>query len=61
MFHVSIWGAWSFSWGAKPTKASPWQRDCYNVTALAIIKPKKHQSLAEPLLQSGVVSRNNHV
>jgi len=21
VFHVSIWGAWSFAWGAKPTKA----------------------------------------
>jgi len=20
MFHISIWGAWSFVWGAKPTK-----------------------------------------
>ena len=31
------------------------------VTALAIIKPKKHQRLADPLLQSGVVTRNNRV
>jgi len=23
VFHVSIWGAWSFVWGAKPTKAAP--------------------------------------
>jgi len=21
MFHISIWGAWSFVWGTKPTKA----------------------------------------
>jgi len=21
VFHISIWGAWSFVWGAKPTKA----------------------------------------
>jgi len=21
MFHISVWGAWSFVWGAKPTKA----------------------------------------
>ena len=27
MFHVSIWGVWSFVWGAKPTKAPPWRRD----------------------------------
>jgi len=20
VFHISIWGAWSFVWGAKPTK-----------------------------------------
>ena len=33
----------------------------YDITALAIIKPKKHQRLADPLLQSGVVSRNNGV
>jgi len=33
----------------------------YNVTALAIIKPKKHQTLADSLLQSGVVTRNNHI
>jgi len=31
------------------------------VTALAIIEPKKHQRLADPLLQSGVVTRNNRV
>jgi len=30
------------------------------VTALAI-KPKKRQRLADPLLQSGVVTRNNRV
>jgi len=30
----------------------------YDVTALAIIKPKKHQRLADPLLQSDVVTRN---
>jgi len=28
----------------------------YNVTALANIKPNKHQRLADPLLQSGVVT-----
>jgi len=33
----------------------------YDVTALAIIKPKKHQRLADPLLQSSVVTRNNRV
>jgi len=33
----------------------------YNVTALTIIKPKKHQRLADPLLQSGVVTYNNRV
>jgi len=27
MFHVLVWGAWSFVWGAKPTKATPWRRD----------------------------------
>jgi len=31
----------------------------YDVTALAIIKTKKLQSLADPLLQSGVVTHNN--
>jgi len=29
----------------------------YDVTALAIIQPNKHQSLADPLLQSSVVTR----
>jgi len=24
VFHVSIWGAWSFAWGLSP----PWWRDC---------------------------------
>ena len=33
----------------------------YDVTGLAIIKPNKHQRLADPLLQSGVVTRNNRV
>jgi len=33
----------------------------YDATALAIIKRKKHQMLADPLLQSGVVTRNNRV
>jgi len=33
----------------------------YDVTALAIIKPKKHQRLADSLLQSGVVTRNSRV
>jgi len=27
MFQISIWGAWSFVCGPKPTKAPPWQRD----------------------------------
>jgi len=26
VFHVSIWGARSFVWGAKPTKVLPWRR-----------------------------------
>jgi len=38
-----------------PTPAS------YDVTGLAIIKPKEHQSFADPLLQSGIVTRNNCV
>ena len=33
----------------------------YDLTALEIVKPKKHQRLADPLLQSGVVTRNNRV
>jgi len=33
----------------------------YDVTALAIIKPNKHQRFADPLLQSGVLTRNNRV
>jgi len=33
----------------------------YDVTALAVINPKKHQMLADPLLQSGVVTHNNRV
>jgi len=33
----------------------------YDVTALAVIKPNKHQRLADPLLQSGVVTCNNRV
>jgi len=32
-----------------------------DVTTFAIIKPRKHQRLADPLLQSGVVTRNNCV
>ena len=40
---------------SNPTPAS------YDATALAIIKPKKHQSLADPLLQSGVATRNIRV
>jgi len=32
----------------------------YDVTVLAI-KPKKHQRLADPLLQSGVVTHNNRI
>ena len=35
--------------------------DSYDVTALAIIKPREHQRLADPLLQSGVVTRNDRV
>jgi len=26
MFHFV--GAWNFVWGANPTKAPPWRRDC---------------------------------
>jgi len=33
----------------------------YDVTSLAIIKLKKHQRLADPLLHSGVATRNNRV
>jgi len=33
----------------------------YDVTASAIIKPKKHRRLADLLLQSGVVTHNNCV
>jgi len=33
----------------------------YDVTALAIIKPKKHHRFLDPLLQSVVVTRNNRV
>ena len=33
----------------------------YDVTALVMIKLKKHQRLADPLLRSGVVTRNNRV
>jgi len=33
----------------------------YDVTGLVIIKPKKHQRLPDPLLQSGVVTHNNRV
>jgi len=33
----------------------------YDATGLAIIKPKKYQMLADPLLQSDVVARNNRV
>jgi len=39
--------------GANTTPAS------YDVTSLAIIKPKEHQRLADPLLQSDVATRNN--
>jgi len=35
--------------------------DSYDVTALTIIKPEKHQRLADLLLQSGVVIHNNRV
>jgi len=28
VLHVSIWGAWSFVWGAKPTKGPLWRWDC---------------------------------
>jgi len=31
------------------------------VTSSAIVKPNKHQWLADPLLQSGIVIRNNRV
>jgi len=33
----------------------------YDVTALTIIKPKKHQRIGDPLLQSGVVTCKNRV
>jgi len=33
----------------------------YDVTALVMIKPRKYQRLADPLMQSGVVTRNNRV
>jgi len=33
----------------------------YDVTALTIVKSNKHQRLADPLLQSGVVTRNSCV
>ena len=33
----------------------------YDFTDLAIVKPKKHQRLADPLLQSGVITHNNRV
>jgi len=32
-----------------------------DVTALAIIQPKNHQILADPLLQSGFVSRDYRI
>jgi len=32
--------------------------DSYDATTLAVIKPRKHQSHVDPLLQSGVVARN---
>jgi len=35
--------------------------DSYDVTTLAIIKPMEHQRLADPLLQSGVITHNNRV
>jgi len=37
VFHVAIWGAWSFVWGAKPTKAPPWRWDCCKRLGLVII------------------------
>jgi len=38
VFHVSIWGAWRFVWGAKPTKAPPWRRDwCYSIIKVNIL------------------------
>jgi len=33
----------------------------YDATALAMTELRKHQRLADPLLQSGVVTRNNRV
>jgi len=33
----------------------------YEATALATIKPRKHQRLADPLLQSSAVTPNNRV
>jgi len=31
----------------------------YDVTALAMINPRKHQGLTDPLLQSDVITLNN--
>jgi len=28
VFHLSVWGAWSFVWGAKLPKAPPLKREC---------------------------------
>jgi len=33
----------------------------YDVTALAIKETSKHQRLADPLFQSGIVTRSNHL
>jgi len=33
----------------------------YDTTALRMIKPRKHQRLADPLLQSGVVTCSDRV
>jgi len=33
----------------------------YDVTALVMIKARKHQGLADPLLQCGAVTHNNRV
>ena len=49
VFHISIWGAWSFVWGSKPTKAPPWPRDwsgyyfllCPNRSVCLLIKSEK--------------------
>ena len=33
----------------------------YDATTLTMIEPWKHQSLVDPLMQSGVITRNNYI